>query len=401
MALSTVPDTEIEARLHRTRVRLQQADVDAALIIQRADFFFLTGTAQNGILSLPADPGSEPLLLVQKSRSRAREESPIARQEPLHSPRDLVSCLQAAGHGAWRKLGLELDVLPWREVKRLEEQFPGVLFVDISMALRELRAEKSDYEISQVEGAAEILAHVYARVPEFLRASEREIDAAAAIEGELRRHRHQALVRIRRWNMELAGATVAAGASASHPQAFDGADGSEGLYPAFPHSGSERPLVSGEPIMVDLVAGFGGYVADKTRIFVLGCPVDSELAEAHRFTLQLQSEIEERLRPGACCSAIYSHVMERVSATAWAGGFMGWGENQVGFIGHGIGLELDEIPIFSARSSTILKEGMTVAIEPKIFFGERGGVGIENSWVITRDGCRNLTHATDDGIIEV
>ena len=142
-------------------------------------------------------------------------------------------------------------------------------------------------------------------------------------------------------------------------------------------------------------------VADKTRIFVLGCPVDSELAEAHRFTLQLQSEIEERLRPGVRCSAIYSHVMERVSATAWAGGFMGWGENQVGFIGHGIGLELDEIPIFSARSSTILKEGMTVAIEPKIFFGERGGVGIENSWVITRDGCRNLTHATRDEIIEV
>ncbi|MDZ4803763.1 MAG: Xaa-Pro peptidase family protein [Candidatus Eisenbacteria bacterium] len=401
MALSTVPSTEIEARLERTRARLRMADVEAALIIQRADFFYLTGTAQNGLLSLPAESDGEPLLLVQKSRSRAREESPIARQEPLDSPRGLASALRAAGHGPWRRIGLELDVLPWREVRRLEEQFPGVEFVDISMPLREIRMVKSEYEIRQMEGAAEILARVFARVPEILRASEREIDAAAAIEGEMRRHRHQALVRIRRWNMELAGATVAAGPSASHPQAFDGADGSVGLYPAFPHSGSERPLVFGEPIMIDLVAGFGGYLADKTRIFVLGRLVDPELLEAHRFTLRLQAEIQDRLRPGAVCSSIYTHVMEQVSATAWQSGFMGWGENQVAFIGHGVGLELDELPILSARSSTALKEGMVVAIEPKIFFGERGGVGIENSWVVTADGCRNLTADSSDEIIEV
>ncbi|TPW01612.1 MAG: peptidase M24, partial [bacterium] len=215
--------------------------------------------------------------------------------------------------------------------------------------LRELRTIKSAYEITQMDGAARILAGVFARVPEILRRSEREIDAAAAIEGELRRHRHQALVRIRRWNMELAGATVAAGPSASHPQAFDGADGSEGLYPAFPHSGGERPLLPGQPIMVDLVAGFGGYLADQTRIFVLGSLTDSELVEAHQFTLQLQAEIQDRLRPGTLCGSIHAHVQARVSTTPWTTGFMGWGENQVAFVGHGVGLELDELPILSAR----------------------------------------------------
>jgi len=401
MALPTVPRPEIDARLERARTRLRNADVDAALFVQRADTVYLTGTAQNGVLSLPSDADGEPLFLVQKSRSRAREESPIVRQEPLGSMRDLVPALKAAGHGHWKRIGLELDVLPWREVKRFEEQFPGAELVDISMPLRELRSIKSEYEIRQMEGAAEILREVFERVPAILRQSEREIDAAAAIEGEMRRLRHQGLVRIRRWNMELSGATVAAGPSASHPQAFDGADGTEGLYAAVPQSGGERLLRPGEPIMIDLVAGFGGYLVDKTRIFVLGRLRDQELLEAHRFTLRLQDEIQERLRPGTVCGSIYGHVLERVSTTPWKNGFMGWGENQVAFIGHGVGLELDELPILSARSSTTLREGMTVAVEPKIFFGDKGGVGIENTWVVTPEGCRNLTADSSDEIVEV
>jgi Xaa-Pro aminopeptidase len=153
--------------------------------------------------------------------------------------------------------------------------------------------------------------------------------------------------------------------------------------------------------MVDLVAGFGGYLVDKTRIFVLGRLRDNELNEAHRYTLKLQEEVQQRLRPGAVCGAIYSQVMEMVSTTPWKSGFMGWGENQVAFIGHGVGLELDELPVLTARSRTTLRDGMTIAVEPKIFFGDRGGVGIENTWVVTPEGCRNLTADSGDDIIPV
>jgi Xaa-Pro dipeptidase len=399
--LTTVPRTEIEARLERAKTRLRNADVEAALVMQRADVVYLTGTAQNGVLSLPAEHEAEPLFLVQKSRTRARDESPIANQAPLESPRDLAATLRAHGHGQWKRIGLELDVLPVREYQRLVEQFPGVEFVDVSMVLRELRSVKSEYEIRQMEGAAEVQRAVFDRIPAILSESEREIDAAAAIEGELRRHRHQGLVRIRRWNMELAGATVVAGPSASHPQAFDGADGCEGLYTAVPQSGGERLLRAGEPIMVDLVAGFGGYLVDKTRIFVLGRLRDQELLDAHQFALKIQADIAQRLRPGSVCGSIYGQALEMVSTSPYRAGFMGWGENQVAFVGHGVGLELDELPVLTGRSKTTLKEGMTIAVEPKFFFGDRGAVGVENTWVVTPEGCRNLTADSGDDIILV
>lgn len=394
-----VPASEIESRLQRFQTRLRGAQVDGALIQQRTDLFYLTGTAQNGILCV--SPEDEPLFLTQKSRTRAREESPLANQVPLASPRDLVETLRRNGRGQFKRLGLELDTLPANDYRRYQEMFPQAELVDISLGIRELRMVKSEFEIRQMEGAAEILRVVFAEVPAILAASEREIDACALVEAALRRQRHQGLVRIRRWNMELAGATLVAGASASRPVAFDGADGFEGLYVACPQSGGERLLRPGEPIMVDLVAGHEGYLVDKTRIFALGRLRDADLLDAHRAALKLQDEVSSRLRPGANCGQIYTQVMEIASASPHRAGFMGWGENQVAFLGHGVGLELDEMPILSARSRTTLKEGMTVAVEPKFFFGDRGGVGIENTWVVTPEGCRNLTADSSDEIVIV
>ncbi len=399
MSLPLVPRAEIESRIRRFQTRLRGADVEAALIIQKADQYYLTGTCQNGVLSVPVE--EEALYLVQKSVQRAREESPLAHQAPLESMRRLRETLEAHGHGRWKKIGLEMDSLPALDFLRLREAFEGVEFADISKDIREVRVTKSEYEIQQMEAAAEILREVFAAVPAILSESEREIDAAAGIEREMRRRMHQGLVRIRRWNMELAGATVVAGASASAPTPFDGADGTEGLYPSVPQGSGRRLIRPGEPIMVDLVAGHGGYLVDKTRIFVMGRLRDQELLDAHRYTLKLQDEVSRLLRPGSVCGAIYSQIREMVSETPWASGFMGWGENQVAFIGHGVGLELDELPVLSGRSKTTLREGMTIAVEPKIFFGDRGGVGIENTWVITPEGCRNLTADSGEDVIPV
>lgn len=399
MPLELTPAPEIEARIEHARTRLRGANVDAALFIQRADLIYLTGTAQNGLLSLPAE--GEPLFLVQRSVGRAREESPLPNQVPLESMSRLPDTLRANGHGQWKRLGLELDTLPARDYLRLAQLFPGVELVDISMDIREQRSVKSEWEIRQVEGAAEILRRTFRKMPEILASSEREIDACAAVEGELRRQRHQGLVRIRRWNMELNPTTLVAGPTASVPSAFDGAAGMEGLTTAVPQSGGERHLRPGEPIVVDLVAGHNGYLADMTRIFVIGKLRDPELLEAHRFTLHLQDEIADRLRPGAVCGAIYSQVLEMVSASPYHAGFMGWGENRVSFIGHGVGLELDELPIIARNARTTLREGNVVAVEPKFFFGDRGGVGIENTWVVTPEGCRNLTADDSDDIITV
>jgi Xaa-Pro aminopeptidase len=147
---------------------------------------------------------------------------------------------------------------------------------------------------------------------------------------------------------------------------------------------------------VDLCGGYEGYLADKTRIFVAGGLRDEEMLRAHHFALQLQAEIQARMRPGAHTGRIYQAVEEMVRETPFAGNFMGYGDNRARFVGHGVGLELDELPVLTSRSDVVLREGMVVAVEPKFFFGDRGGVGIENTWVITQDGCRNLTADSDD-----
>ena len=116
-----------------------------------------------------------------------------------------------------------------------------------------------------------------------------------------------------------------------------------------------------------------------------------DLEDAYGFILDLSAEIESMLRPGSVCSQIYQHVLERVKDRGFASGFMGIGDSQVRFIGHGIGLELDEPPVFAAGFDIPLEAGMVVAIEPKIMFPDRGGIGLENTYWITESGHEKLT----------
>ena len=115
------------------------------------------------------------------------------------------------------------------------------------------------------------------------------------------------------------------------------------------------------------------------------------MAEAHRFALDLNHEIELMLKPGALSSGIYQYALELVKSSPYANGFMGLGDSQVRFVGHGVGLELDELPVLAGGFDIPLEPGMTIAIEPKIFFPERGGVGIENTYLVTESGFENLT----------
>jgi Xaa-Pro aminopeptidase len=393
------PRHELETRLVKVQAKIRSQGMAGALILQKADLFYLTGTVQNGVFFVPAE--GDPVFAVRRSLHRARSESAWNEIVPLESFKQLPALLAHRGYGNLDRLGLEMDIVPAKIYLQLSRIFEGTVFDDVSPILRETRMVKSSYEVEKIEQAAEQMRHVFAQIPEMMKENcEREIDLAASIEGALRRRRHQGLIRTRRFGLEMYFGAVSAGASASYPTDFDGPDGVEGLYPAVPQSGGDRLLRRGEPIMVDLCGGYEGYIADKTRIFVPGGLRDEELLRAHHFALQVQAEVKTRMRPGAPSARIYQAIEEIVSESPFAGNFMGYGDNQSRFVGHGVGLELDELPILTARSEVTLREGMVIAVEPKFFFGDRGGVGIENTWVITQDGCRNLT-ADDDEIVAV
>jgi Xaa-Pro aminopeptidase len=328
------------------------------------------------------------------SVARARRESALP-VVAVRRPADLPGAFASLSIPTPRSIGVELDVVPVAAFERLRRVFPGVEFRDVSRAVREVRAIKTPYEIAWIERAGrQVVTAMDEALPPHVVRGAREADLGALLEDTMRRKGHQGIVRVRRWNLEMHYGTVSAGASARYPCYFDGPDGLEGLYPAVQQGGGARVLAPGDLVLVDYVGGAGGYLADRARIFSLG-PPSAEARAAHGFCRELLADIVERLRPGAIPAEIHAAILERATKSPWADRFMGWGENQVSFLGHGVGLDLDEFPVLAEGFEMPLAPGHVIAVEPKVFLAD-GPVGVENTYVVTAGDARNLTPGPED-----
>ena len=387
------PKEEVYHRIGRLQKELNSANVDGFLILQNVNLFYFSGTMQNSVMFVPRK--GEPLLLVKRSLTRAQIESPLANIVPYTHLTELPHALSTLLEKPLTKLYLELDVLPARIYLWLKELFSGVEFVNGSEPVRKLRMIKSRFEIEQMQKAAEIARAVYSEIPSLIQPGMREIDLSAELEARFRKMGHQGLVRAHRWDLELYYGAVISGANMSYPVPFEGPDGGMGLSAAVPQGAGEKPIQEGEPIMVDMVVGYNGYMIDKTRVYALG-RLPEDLLKAHRFALEVQKEMTELLRPGNSSRRIYQTVMKKVEQSPYRDYFMGYGDNKVRFVAHGIGCEIDELPLIAEKPDLELQPGMTLAVEPKIFFPQKGGVGIENTWLITEDRPKKLTDFPDE-----
>ncbi len=386
--MELLPKPEAQDRLHKIQAWMQDTGVDAVFLFQNADLYYFSGTVQVGLLCLPAS--GEPLYLVQKSLARARGESPWERLVQLSGLKMAPSLLASEGIRNLKRIGLEMDVLPVSYYMRIRDLFPAAELTDASEAIRRARMIKSDYEVGYVRRAAAMLQQAFGEIPGWMSPGVTELEIMARLEGRLRQLGHQGLTRMRGINYEISYGTISIGSSACHPTSFPGPVGFNSLYAAVPGGGSERSLSPGDTLMADIVGGCGGYIADKTRVFVLGDP-PRDMAEAQDFILELTGEIESLLHPGTTCDLLWRHALDRVSRTSYSQGFMGVDDSRVRFLGHGVGLELNELPVLAEGFSIPLEKGMVIAVEPKIFFAGRGGVGIENTYVITGNGFEKLT----------
>ncbi|MCA9752880.1 MAG: aminopeptidase P family protein [Gemmatimonadetes bacterium] len=389
--LTAVPEAELRARAERFARRLRADGLDGAFLLHPSSAFWVTGTLSQGWTFVDAD--GRVWLPLRTSVGRAANESPWPVAAVTH-PAELPAALTALGATVGDAIGLELDVVPAADVARLEKAF-GLAFRDVSRAIRETRAVKSAYEIEWIERAGKLVSHAMdVTLPPHVKEGVREIDLNAFLEGEMRRAGHQGTLRVRRWNLEMHMGTISAGLSASYPCYFDGPDGLEGLYPAIQQGGGERRIERGVTVLVDFVGAMGGYLADRTRVVCVGEPA-SEARAAHEFCAEMLEAIVSRLRPGVAPSAIWDDVMALAGKSPFADRFMGFGENQVKFLGHGVGLDLDEFPVIARRFDAPLQPGHVLAVEPKVFLGAAGGVGIENTYVVTESEARNLTPGSE------
>lgn len=390
-SLPLVPEKEVKRRVARFQEKLKELQLDGALITQNVDIYYLTGTIQNGVLYVPKV--GEPLFYARKSVPRAQYEAAVPVEE-MGRMRELGQKIQRR-FGKVERLGLETDVIPYGLAQWYIGMFPGVEIVDVGQTLRYIRAIKSDYELNHIREAARHVNEIIAALPEYIEVGMSELELAAKIEYALRVKGNSGIYHVRGYNQELFLGVVTSGANAAIPSSFDGPVGGLGLSVSSPVGPSRNTFAEGDPILVDISTIVDGYYIDQTRLAVIG-DLDPELEDAYHVAIRILREVEKMGVPGTAWGDLHVRALEIAEEAGLTDRFMGYGKDQVKFLGHGIGLELDEFPILARGFSQPLEEGMVIAIEPKFTFPGRGVIGLENNYVVTKSGLEALTIAPED-----
>lgn len=384
---NNVPKSEIDSRIEKLKSRLKAARTDAALILQNTDLFYFSGTIQQSHLYIPAE--GDPILMVRKSMDRAAAESPLERIVPLSSPRQIPDILRNNGYDLPACLGMELDILPANMYFAFQGIFESAEITDISHLIRLVRAVKSPYEIGLIRNAAQFSDRLAGCVKELLEEGITQIELAGRIEAQARKMGHQGIVRMRLWGSELFYGHLLAGPSAAMPSFLASPTGGPGVGPAVAQGPGLIPIRAYEPVLVDYCFVYQGYISDHSRIFSLG-ELPDDLMKGHEAMLEIQSLMKKAAKPGVTAGELYELAVERAEELGYAENFMGVGDQRIRFVGHGVGLELDEYPFIAKGQNLELQNGMIIAFEPKLIFPGKGVVGIENTHQVTDDGLEQF-----------
>lgn len=393
---NNTPKSEIDQRIANLKKQLESNHIEAALLVQRADLFYFSGTIQEAHLFVPVE--AEPILMVYKNFDRAIAESSLSRIVALESPRAIPEILNHYGYALPQTIGMELDVLPVNLYVNYQRTFEDRQLVDISHLIRLARALKSPYEIDMMRRAARLSDEVAEQVPALLHAGMTELELAGQVEAEARKRGHQGVVRMRLWGSEMFYGHLMAGPSGAVPSFLSSPTGGTGASPAVAQGPGFRPIQRHEPVLVDYVFALNGYYSDHARIFSIG-ELPEDLMAAQAAMVDLQALIKAEAKPGVACGAIYDLALEWTHARGYAEHFMGVGKERIRFIGHGVGVELDEYPFLAAGQKLELQAGMTLALEPKLIFPKKGVVGIENTHLVTENGLSQFGRFQDDIVI--
>ncbi len=385
------PREELLKRINGLKQKMAEAGIAFSVIMQNADLFYFSGTIQKGVMVVPLE--DEPLLFVERSLERVNAETPLA-VTPVKSDKEIGAILQQKGvlKGTG---GMELDVVPVTVFERFKRLIGFETFVDVTPLIRELRIIKGPFELDQIRRSGRIISRIFEKARDVVSEGMREIDIDAELVAEGRRYGHQGFLRMRGFNQEMMNLYVTAGLSSGVPSNADVPISGLGLTAAIAQGSSLKLVERGVPVLVDYGGGYNGYVTDETRAYVVG-----EMKERFKKGYEAAREIVEDVtafgREGVDCTEIFNRARQIVTAAHLEEHFMGFGEGQVSFIGHGLGLEINELPVFTARHKRLLREGMVFAFEPKFIFPGEGSVGIEVDFIVHKDKLERVVDFPTD-----
>lgn len=305
----------------------------------------------------------------------------------------LAEILGGLGIEMPKKLVVEGDEISFGEWNRIAA-CTGAELINGSNLLRMVRSVKTEWEISQLERSAEIQSEVLRKVPALYVKGMTDHEFSVEVERIFRLAGCLGLFRIYGGTMEAYMGSILAGENACAPSPYDFALGGAGMHPSLPLGHNGGPMKEGQTVMVDINGNFTGYISDQTRTFSVGKLPDYAY-EAHKASIEIQDAIAEQGKPGVTCEELYQLAISIAKKSGFEKHFMGM-QQQAKFVGHGLGLVINEPPVLCDRNKAVLEVGNTIALEPKFVFPEVGAVGTENTYVVTENGMRKLTSAPEE-----
>lgn len=383
---------ELKVRRDKIRALMAQQSIDAALITCNVNLIYTYGRVVSGYLYLPLNAPAR--LFIKRPNNIEGEHI-----HPIRKPEQLPELLQECGLPMPAKLTLEGDELSFSEYNRLAACFPEAEVVPCGTSLiRKARSVKTNIELEIFRRSGIAHAKTYEQIPSVYRPGMTDLQFSVEVERLMRLEGCLGIFRVFGQSMEIYMGSVLTGDNATVPSPYDFALGGEGLDPSLPGGANGTLLQPGQSVMVDLGGNFHGYMGDMSRVFSIG-KLSEEAYAAHQTCLEIQEAVAAKAKPGTVCEDLYNLAIDIVTKAGFADNFMGT-EQKAKFIGHGIGLEINEAPVLAPRMKQELEPGMVFALEPKIVLPGVGPVGIENSWAVTTDGVEKLTLCKEE-IIEL
>jgi Xaa-Pro dipeptidase len=373
-------------RLEQLQANLRHKGWQAALVMQPRDLYYYAGTAQPANLWVP-DEG-DPVLFTRRVHKLAQEATWIDRTVSASGfgemSRALADLDLSLPSGAI--LGVEQDVLPYRLVEGLKKNLEGVTLENLSPLVLKQRFVKDDEELARIRKAVELWEKGHEAIMETLAAGVAEYEVAAAMENAARRGGGDGMVWPRRWDSYLpAGGIVASGPNTWEVSGEAMTVTGVGLSQALPWGPSSRRLEAGDLVVVDFALSYEGYHCDMTRTYCVGDPSQGQRDLWERL-LELHLQVVDRVRPGVTGEELYLVARGLAEDTGLIYNFMGVGSERGSYIGHSIGLEVDEWPVLGAGYREPLPVGAVITIEPKFMVPGQGAVMVEDDIVVTPSG---------------
>lgn len=381
---------EQSRRLGRVCAAMRAAGIDAALISTNANIYYLTGRVFRGYIYLTADETAAPVYFVRRPNHLTGDDIVfIHKIEEMPQTVD-VSALRGA------VIGLETGVESYNDVCRMAKVFgEHVTPAYMTAVMQSARSVKTAEEIDKLRLSGVKQTRVYSRIPHLYQEGMRDIELQVEIERTARLEGCLGQFRVSGNDMELFMGNVLVGENADSPSPYDFAMGGRGMDPSLPVGADGTLIKPGESVMVDLNGDFTGYMTDMTRCYALE-ELPAEAVRAHKLSIDICRAIADKGREGTEARALYELAVSMAREAGLENNFMGHRQH-AGFVGHGVGIEINELPVLAPRSRAVLEAGNVIAVEPKFVIPGVGAVGIENTYVVNAGGpMTQLTTAPED-----